>query len=78
MMANPYSSNMGVRNMRVKFAYYIRFCDTATILGGTSIIFTDLHKNRYRVDFDSREQTLIFYEQVLKEGYVDVSAFHVW
>lgn len=64
--------------MRVKFKYCIRFCDSATIYGGTSIIFTDLNKNRYCVGFDSREQALTFYEQAFKEGYVDVSDFYVW
>lgn len=64
--------------MRVKFAHCIRFCDVATIYGGTIIIFTDLNKNKYWVGFDSREQALSFYEQALKKGYVDVSDFHVW
>lgn len=64
--------------MRVKFAHCICFCETATIYGGNTIMFTDLHKNRHCVSFHSREQTLMFYEQALKEGYVDVSAFYVW
>ena len=61
--------------MRVRFKFAIRLCKFAAILGGTKIIFTDVDDNRYTVGFDSKEQALSFYNQVLTDGYADVSNF---
>lgn len=61
--------------MRVRFGNHIDLCKRVTYSGGTILIITTMYNRVYTVNCENEPTASKSYEEILTNGYLDVSEF---
>ena len=61
--------------IRVRFGNHIDLCKRVSYIGGTLLIITTIYNRVYTVNCKNESTALKSYEEILANGYLDVSEF---
>lgn len=61
--------------MRIRFGNHIDLCKRVTYSGGTILIITTMYNSVYTINYENEFIASKSYEEVLTNGYLDVSEF---
>lgn len=61
--------------IRVRFGNHIDLCKRVSYIGGTLLIITTIYNSVYTVNCKNESTALKSYEEILANGYLDVSEF---
>ena len=66
---------MEVIYIRIRFGNRIDLCKRVSYSGGTLLIITNIYNSVYTVNCKSESTASKLYEEILTNGYLDVSEF---